>query len=137
MSPLTGTVSGTPAESVPAPDELSTRRFLTRMHLAHGYPGGTNAKWFWAVVVDAMAFVMVFWGASGLFMWWQLKGARLPGFAVLLCSAAAATALFHMLSLAFRRRLIVAIEAWTITAGEAAFLNHLLSRSLPFFSARV
>ena len=56
-------------------------------------PGGTNAKWFWAVVVDAMAFVMVFWGASGLFMWWQLKGARLPGFAVLLCSAAAATAL--------------------------------------------
>ncbi|MFM8272043.1 MAG: PepSY domain-containing protein, partial [Gemmata sp.] len=90
---LTGTVSGTSAESVLPPDELSTRRFLTRMHLAHGYPGDTGAKWFWAVIVDAMAFVMVFWGVSGLFMWWQLKGARLPGFAVLLCSAAAATAL--------------------------------------------
>ncbi len=50
--------------------------------------------------------------------------------------AAAATACFQMASIAFRRRLIVAIEAWTITAGEARFLNHMLSLPLSFFSQR-
>jgi len=90
---LAGTVNGTSADGGPPPEELSTRRFLTRLHLAHGYPGGQNAKWFWAVVVDAMAFVMVFWGVSGIFMWWQLKATRKLGFVVLLVSAAVATAL--------------------------------------------
>jgi hypothetical protein len=85
-----GTVSGRPADDAPVPDELSTRRFLTRMHLAHGYPGEQNAKWFWAVVVDAMAFVMVFWGVSGIFMWWQIKATRLVGFLVLVLSVGAA-----------------------------------------------
>jgi hypothetical protein len=72
---------------------MSTRRFLTRLHLAHGYPGEQNARWFWAVVVDAMAFVMVFWGVSGIFMWWQIKATRKFGFLVLVLSVAAATAL--------------------------------------------
>ena len=89
----TGTVSGTPADAVPPPEELSTRRFFTRLHLAHGFPGGPNAKWFWAVVVDAMAFVMVFWGVSGVFMWWQIKATRRLGFLILLLSAGVATAL--------------------------------------------
>ena len=40
-----------------------------------------------------MSFVMVFWGVSGLFMWWQIKATRRWGFLVLLLSAAAATAL--------------------------------------------
>jgi hypothetical protein len=90
---LTGAVGGTPADDVPPPEELSTRRFLTRLHLAHGFPGGTNARWFWAVIVDLMAFVMVFWGVSGFFMWWQIKATRKWGVVVLLLSAAAATAL--------------------------------------------
>jgi hypothetical protein len=89
---LTGTVSGAPADSAPR-EELSTRRFLTRLHLASGFPGSTNARWFWAVLVDAMAAVMVFWAASGLFMWWQVKSTRRFGFLVLLASAAAATVL--------------------------------------------
>lgn len=89
---LAGTVAGASTDGPPA-EELSTRRFLTRLHLAHGYPGSQNAKWFWAVVVDAMAFVMVFWGVSGIFMWWQLKATRKLGLVVLLFSAAAATAL--------------------------------------------
>lgn len=89
----TGAVGGAPPEAAAPPDELSTRRFLTRLHLAHGFPGDTNAKWFWAVIVDAMAFVMVFWGVSGVFMWWQIKAVRLSGFLVLLLSACAATAL--------------------------------------------
>lgn len=90
---LTGTVSGTPADTAPTPEGLSTRRFLTRLHLASGFPNDRGTKWFWAVVVDAMAFVMVFWGASGLFMWWQVKATRRLGLVVLLLSAAAATAL--------------------------------------------
>lgn len=90
---MAGTVSGTPTDSTPPPEELSTRRFLTRLHLAHGYPGGQNTRWFWAIVVDAMALVMVFWGISGVFMWWQLKATRTIGLVVLLLSAVAATAL--------------------------------------------
>ncbi len=90
---MTGTVSGSTAGSATPPDELSTRRFLTRLHLASGFPGSQNAKWFWAVVVDAMSFVMVFWGVSGIFMWWQIKPTRKLGFLVLLLSITAATVL--------------------------------------------
>ena len=46
------------------------------------------------------------------------------------------TAAFQMVSIAFRRKLLVAIESWTITSGEARFLAHLLSLPLSFFSQR-
>jgi len=91
-SPLNETVGGTPAEGSKESD-LAVRRFLLRMHLAHGYPGEVNARWLWAVGVDSMAFVMCFWGVSGLFMWWQLKATRKLGIAVIALSAIAATAL--------------------------------------------
>ncbi len=90
---LAGTVNGTPAAAAPPPEELSTRRFLTHLHLSSGFPGRPETRWFWAVVVDAMAFVMVFWGVSGLFMWWQVKATRRFGLFVLLASTLAATAL--------------------------------------------
>lgn len=90
---MTGTVSGKPADEPVPSEDISTRRFLTRLHLSHGFPGDQNARWFWALIVDAMAFVMVFWGISGLFMWWQIKATRKIGFLVLLLSIAAATAL--------------------------------------------
>lgn len=86
----TGSVSGKPADAEPVGEPLSARRFLTRLHTAHGYPGEPNAKWAWAVIVDAMAFVMLFWAASGLFMWWQLKATRKAGLIVLVLSTAAA-----------------------------------------------
>ncbi len=89
---LTQSVTGAPADAKPA-TELSVRRFLTRLHLAHGYPGDTNAKWFWAIIVDAMAFTMCFWGLSGLFMWWQIKATRRVGLVVMLLSGVAATGL--------------------------------------------
>jgi hypothetical protein len=38
-----------------------------------------------------MAFVMVFWAVSGLFMWWQIKAVRGWGAVVLAASAAVAT----------------------------------------------
>jgi hypothetical protein len=91
-NPLTGAVSGTLA-STGRESELTWRRFLLRLHLAHGYPGEINGRWFWALAVDAMAFTMCFWGLSGLVMWWQIKATRLPGAVVLVLSAAAATAL--------------------------------------------
>ncbi|AWM36913.1 hypothetical protein GobsT_52160 [Gemmata obscuriglobus] len=88
-----GTVNGASAGAPAPPEELSTRRFLTRLHTAHGFPGSTNARWFWAVIVDVMAFVMVFWGVSGVFMWWQLKATRKLGFALVLFGACVALAL--------------------------------------------
>ena len=89
---MTGSLSGKPAETEEKP-EPSARRFLTRLHLAHGYPGEQNSRWFWALIVDAMSFVLCFWGLSGLIMWWQIKATRIAGAIVLLVSAAAAVAL--------------------------------------------
>lgn len=91
-NPMTGSLSGSVPESKPE-TEMSARRFLLRLHTAHGYPGEPNARWFWAVVVDLTAFVLCFWGVSGLVMWWQIKATRKLGFAILVLSAIAATAL--------------------------------------------
>lgn len=91
-SPLTGSVSGTPANDKPE-TELGWRRFLLRLHTAHGYPVEANSKWFWALIVDAMAFTMCFWGLSGLIMWWQIKATRRAGAIVLVLSAITATVL--------------------------------------------
>lgn len=92
FNPLAGSVSGV-ADGAKSESELGWRRFLLRLHTTHGYPSETNARWFWAVLVDAMALVMCFWGVSGLVMWWQLKGTRRVGAVVLCLSAVAATAL--------------------------------------------
>jgi hypothetical protein len=91
-APMTGAVSGTPADAVTPPD-LSARRFLLRLHTAHGYPSDTSARWWWAVIVDVMAGVMVFWAVSGFFMWWQIKATRRLGVLALAASAVAATGL--------------------------------------------
>ncbi len=89
-NPLTTVVSGVAGKDQ---SDLTFRNFLLRMHLARGYPGEINTKWFWAVGVDAMAIVLCFWGLSGLLMWWQIKSTRKLGFAVLTLSAIAATSL--------------------------------------------
>jgi hypothetical protein len=88
-----GLLSGqpeSPGQMANAANELSTRRFLLRLHMAHGYPDEFNARWFWAVIVDVMSTLMVFWGVSGLVMWWQIKRTRRIGAASLLVSAAMA-----------------------------------------------
>jgi hypothetical protein len=71
-------------------DALTTRSFLTRLHLARTYPSRRDARWFWAMAVDLMSATMVFWGASGVLMWWQLKALRRSGAVVLLASSAVA-----------------------------------------------
>jgi hypothetical protein len=85
---MTGAVSGKPGRAVDEP--ISVRQFLLRLHTAHGFPGSIGPRWFWAIVVDGMAIVLVFWCASGLVMWWQIKSTRIPGSCLLLLSSAAA-----------------------------------------------
>jgi hypothetical protein len=84
---LRGSVTGTTISEEPTGEGLSARRFLLRLHTAHGYPGDWNAKWVWAVIVDVMAGIMVFWGLSGILMWWQIKATRILGLGILVLSA--------------------------------------------------
>ncbi|MGL4423985.1 MAG: PepSY domain-containing protein, partial [Gemmataceae bacterium] len=91
-NPITGSVSGRPADE-PNTTELGWRRFLLRLHTAHGYPTETNSRWAWALIVDAMAVTMCFWGLTGLIMWWQIKATRRLGAVVLILSALAAATL--------------------------------------------
>jgi hypothetical protein len=86
-----GAVSGRAFDS--KDDPLTTRRFLTGLHLARGYPARVDPRWFWAVVVDAMFVMMIFWALSGILMWWQLRSLRRSGIAVLAVSIAVATAM--------------------------------------------
>lgn len=88
-NPLTGALTGKPNEAAD-PSPLSARSFLLRLHTAHGYPGEVNGRWVWAVIVDVMAFVMVFWAVSGLLMWWQIKATRRWGLVALVLSAGVA-----------------------------------------------
>lgn len=87
---LSGSVNGTKADAEKPQNELSIRRFLLRLHTAHGYPSTGGIRWWWAVIVDAMAFVMVFWGLSGLIMWWQMKAQRKIGVVMVVLSIAGA-----------------------------------------------
>ncbi|MBL8891784.1 MAG: hypothetical protein JNL67_17520 [Planctomycetaceae bacterium] len=61
------------------PRDVTWRNYFLRLHTAHGYPFEMNARWFWAITVDAMFACMVFWGFSGLIMWWQIKRTRMLG----------------------------------------------------------
>jgi hypothetical protein len=83
-----GTLNARNSEST---SNLSVRNFMLRLHTAHGYPNEQNIRWFWAIVVDVMFVAMVFWGLSGLFMWWQLKAQRRLGILLLVISASLAT----------------------------------------------
>jgi len=81
-----------------AKEPLSWRAYLLRLHTAHGYMGIFEARWFWAWIVDAMSFVMVFWALSGFIMWWQIKRLRTLGWIVIGSSVIAAAALFFAMA---------------------------------------
>jgi len=66
--------------------EIETKSFLQRLHLARMYSPHWNVRWFWALMVDAMFLSMVFWGVSGVLMWWQIKRTRLWGGGFLVAS---------------------------------------------------
>ncbi len=93
---MTGQVRGmVPADATK--ENLSTRRFLLRLHTAHGYPEMIGPRWTWALIVDAMAIVLCFWGLSGLVMWWQIKSTRRTGFVLLIVSGCAAVTLAYQM----------------------------------------
>ena len=67
----------------------STAGFIKKLHMARGYPvvGKLSIRWWWAVIVDGMASLMLLWGLSGLAMWWQMKGQRKWGAVTLFACA--------------------------------------------------
>lgn len=76
-----------------AKPEIETKSFLQRLHLARMYSPHWNVRWFWALMVDLMFLSMVFWGVSGILMWWQIKRTRLWGGGFLVASVICATLL--------------------------------------------
>ncbi|QDT66319.1 hypothetical protein [Calycomorphotria hydatis] len=78
---------------VDAEDEFHLKSLLQRLHLARSYAPHMNAKWLWAVQVDLMFASMVFWGISGLLMWWQIKRTRSWGTVFLIASIISAAVL--------------------------------------------
>ncbi|MHC4876363.1 MAG: hypothetical protein ACYTGL_07680 [Planctomycetota bacterium] len=86
----TGTVTALREDSKP---DMELKSFLQRMHLSRMYSPHQNTKWFWALQVDAMFVAMVFWGGSGILMWWQIKRTRLPGCGFLIASIVSAALL--------------------------------------------
>jgi hypothetical protein len=49
---------------------------LTRLHTRHGYEQLYASMTFWALGVEVTVLAMLFWIASGLWMWWEIKPAR-------------------------------------------------------------
>ena len=55
------------------------RSFLMRLHVSRGYPADVGVRSLWGVLVDTTAALMIFWGLSGIIMWWQIKPTRFNG----------------------------------------------------------
>ncbi len=62
--------------------------FLERMHRRRGYQADYPLEDTWAFSVDLVIVAMIFWVASGLWMWWEMKVTRRWGAAFALIGAA-------------------------------------------------
>jgi hypothetical protein len=60
---------------------------LERFHRRRGYATGYRLDTVWAVSVDLVLAAMVFWVASGLWMWWEMTVTRRLGLSALLGGA--------------------------------------------------
>jgi hypothetical protein len=58
---------------------FTTPIFVNRLHFRSGYEQPFLASKIWAVVVDLAIVAMVFWVGSGIWMWWEIKPARVWG----------------------------------------------------------
>jgi hypothetical protein len=56
-----------------------TNVWLERFHRRRGYATGYALDTTWAVAVDLAIAAMIFWAASGLWMWWEMKVTRSYG----------------------------------------------------------
>lgn len=79
-------------------DGMPLRHFLLRMHTSHGQSPTWNGRSFWSLAVDTMAIAMVFWGISGIIMWWQIKRTRWIGVIIIGLSIVTATVMVMGLS---------------------------------------
>lgn len=70
---------------------LSKKSLLEKLHLSKGYRPEFGTRVGWAILVDLMVVSMMFWGVSGLFMWWQVKRTRNWGIATLAVSVVLAS----------------------------------------------
>lgn len=85
---MKGTLTALPVE---ATEPLPWRNFLLRLHTTHVYPFSRgSAKWLWVLGADAMGIILIYWGVSGLLMWWQIKSTRSWGWIVLAMSTVCA-----------------------------------------------
>ena len=50
--------------------------FLERMHRRRGFQSDYLLDDTWALTVDLVIVAMIFWVASGLWMWWEMKATR-------------------------------------------------------------
>jgi hypothetical protein len=72
-----------------------TNVWLERFHRRRGYATGYSLDTAWAITVDLAIAGMIFWVASGLWMWWEMKVTRPYG----ALAIAAGAALFVMFAL--------------------------------------
>jgi len=82
-----GKVSGRRVDQLP---NLGVSQLFSMLHTTHHFPLAPRARWFWALFQDLLGIAMVFWGLSGLVMWWQLKATRIVGILSLLAAFAIA-----------------------------------------------
>ena len=59
--------------------DFNLRSFLLRLHKSRGYPSEAGTRTGWAIIVDVTGALMIFWGLSGIIMWWQMKPLRNNG----------------------------------------------------------
>ncbi len=57
--------------------------FLEMLHRRRGYDQDFFANDFWALIVDGVILSILLWGATGLWMWWEMIRTRKPGALIL------------------------------------------------------
>jgi hypothetical protein len=62
---------------------LRSNALLERFHRRRGYATAYAMDTTWAVSVDLAILAMLFWAASGLWMWWEMKVTRRLGLVAL------------------------------------------------------
>lgn len=74
-------ITYTPATGIAVVEKqvFRTNQFLERMHRRRGYGSGFGTDNAWAFSVDLVIVAMIFWAASGVWMWWELKVTRALG----------------------------------------------------------
>jgi hypothetical protein len=74
-------ITYTPATGIAVVERqvFRTNQFLERMHRRRGYGSGFGIDDTWAFSVDLLIAAMIFWTASGVWMWWELKVTRALG----------------------------------------------------------